>query len=102
MREVVVSETVLNRVSELKDFLLHELNLSEETAQNYVGRIERFLLHLGSLVDYPPCRFKRWHEKGYHCAVFEKNWVFAYEIFVDGIIIRDMSNTALLNDPITE
>lgn len=98
MRKVVVSETVLNKVSELKDYLLHELKLSEEAALNRTGRIERFLIHLGNSVDYPPCRFKRWREKGYCCAVFEKNWVFAYEIFSNGIIIRDMSHTAALND----
>ncbi len=98
MREVVVSETVLNKVSELKDYLLHELKLSEEAALNRTDRIERFIIHLGNLVDYPPCRFKRWREKGYYCAVFEKNWVFAYEIFPEGIIIRDLSHTAALND----
>lgn len=98
MREVVVSETVLNKVSELKDYLVHELKLSEEAALNRTGRIERFLIHLGCLDDYPPCHFKRWREKGFRCAVFEKNWVFAYEIYPDGIIIRDMSNTALLDD----
>ncbi len=75
MREVVISETVLNKVSELKDYLLHELNLSKEAALNRTDRIERFIIHLGNLVDYPPCRFKRWREKGYYCAVFEKNWV---------------------------
>lgn len=98
MREVVVSETVLNKVSELKDYLLQELKLSEEAALNCTSRIEHFLNHLGSLIDYPPCRFKRWRMKGYHCAVFEKNWVFAYELFPDGIIVRDMSHTAALDD----
>ncbi len=63
MREVVVSETVLNKVSEPKDYLLHELKLSEEAALNRTERIERFIVHLGNLVDYPPCRFKRWREK---------------------------------------
>ena len=33
---------------------------------------------------------------GYHCAVFEKDWVFAYEVFDEGVIVRDMANTALL------
>ena len=32
----------------------------------------------------------------YHCAVFEKDWVFAYEVFDEGVIVRDMANTALL------
>lgn len=98
MCEVVISEAVLDKVSELKDYLLHELNLSEEAALNRTDRIERFLVHLGSLIDYPPCHFKRWRKRGYHCAVFEKHWVFAYEIFPEGIIIRDMSHTTALDD----
>ncbi len=49
-------------------------------------------------VKYPLCRFKRWCKLGYRCAVFEKHWVFAYEIFPEGIIIRDMSHTAALDD----
>ncbi len=40
MREVVISETVLSKVSELKDYLLHELKLSEEAALNRTDRIE--------------------------------------------------------------
>jgi hypothetical protein len=28
--------------------------------------------------------------------VFEKDWVFAYEIFDGGVIVRDMSHVAIL------
>lgn len=98
MREVLISEIVLGKVSELRDYLLDELKLSREAAEKRTERIDRFLMHLGNLADYPLCRFKKWRAMGYHCAVFEKDWVFAYEIFEDGIIVRDMSNTAVLHE----
>lgn len=34
----------------------------------------------------------------YRCAVFEKHWVLAYQIFDEGIIIQDMSHTSLLKE----
>ena len=34
----------------------------------------------------------------YRCAVFEKHWVLAYQIFDECIIIQDMSHTAILKE----
>jgi hypothetical protein len=45
---------------------------------------------------YPICRFKKWQDLGYRCAVFEKDWIFAYEVFDKGIIIRDLLHTTTL------
>lgn len=91
MREVVVSETVLGKIVFLRD----SLKMSKEAARRRCDRMDEFFASLAVRVDYPLCRFRKWRMLGYHCAVFEKDWVFAYEIFDDGVIIRDMSNTAL-------
>ena len=96
MREVFISDTVMNKVSDLRIYLIEELKLSQEAAHKRIDRIDRFLSSLSGAVDYPLCHFKKWCKLGYRCAVFEKNWVFAYEIFEGGIIIRDMSHTSLL------
>ena len=98
MREVIVSVLVRNKISELELFLKEELKLSKKAALNRCGRIDNFLPSLGSSVDYPLCRFKKWRMLGYRCAVFEKSWVFAYEVVSEGIIIRDMSHTATLSE----
>lgn len=98
MREVLVSKIVMDKVFELKSYLLDDLKLSEEAALKRTDRIDRFITRLGALVDYPLCRFEKWRMLGYHCAVFEKDWVFAYELFDNGIIIRDMSHTKLLQE----
>ncbi len=58
--------------------------------------MERFVMNFAKSVNHAPRRFKKWNMHGYHCAVFEKEWVFAYEIFDEGVIVRDMSYTALL------
>lgn len=98
MREVLISDTVLDKISELRLYLLTELKLSREAALKRTDRIDAFLRSLGNAADYPLCRFRKWCTLGYHCAVFEKDWVFAYELFEDGIIVRDMSHTAILDE----
>jgi len=96
MRKVVISNPVIGKIDILKDYLISELKLSEGAAMRRIDRIGEFLLSLSAPVDYPLCRFKKWCILGYHCAIFEKDWVFAYETFNGGIIIRDMSHTSLL------
>ena len=96
MREVTISDVVLERLEELEYFLIDELKLSEEAALKRSRRMRKFIASLANPADYPLCRFKKWQELGYRCAVFEKSWVFAYEIFDGGVIVRDMSHTDLL------
>ena len=96
MRKVIVSIQVTGKLSDLKNYLKNELKLSQEAASAYNNRMLAFINSLGMPADYPLCRFKRWRALGYHCAVFEKDWVFAYEILPEGVIVRDMSHTAAL------
>jgi len=97
MRKVLISETVEDKLADLRVYLIAELNLSEEAAFNHSRRMRAFVYSLALPADYSLCRFKRWRDQGYRCAVFEKSWVFAYEIFDDGVIVREMSHTKLLN-----
>ena len=98
MRKVAISEAVLEKIADLRAYLTDELKLSREAAHRRTDRSDAFLKSLAGAADYPLCRFKRWYRLGYRCAVFEKNWVFAYEVFDDGIIIRDMCHTAILKE----
>lgn len=98
MREVLIADTVLDRISELSIYLVEELKLSREAALKRTERMDEFLRSLGNAADYPLCRFRKWCTLGYRCAIFEKDWVFAYELFDEGIIVRDMSHTALLKE----
>ena len=98
MRKVAISGAVLEKVADLRAYLTDELKLSREAAHSRTDRIDAFLKSLTGAADYPLCRFKKWHRLGYRCAVFEKNWVFAYAVFDDGIIIRDMCHTAILKE----
>ena len=96
MRNVTVSDKVRVKLEELECFLVDELKLSEEAALKRSRLMRVFVDSLTFPADYALCRFKKWRELGYRCAVFEKTWVFAYEIFDNGVIVRDMSHTALL------
>ena len=96
MRKVAVSDVVQEKITELELFLQNELMLSKEAARKRSDRMRVFVKSLCAPADYPLCRFKRWQLLGYRCAVFEKKWIFAYEIFDGGIIVRDMAHTSLL------
>ena len=96
MRNVIISDVVRQKIEELECYLVDELKLSEEAALKRSRRMREFVKSFGNAVDYPLCRFKRWNALGYRCAVFEKTWIFAYEIIDDGVIVRDMSHAAAL------
>jgi hypothetical protein len=98
MFKVFVADTVWAKIEDLENYLIDELKLSEVAALQRTDRMRQFLKSISPVLRYPICRFREWCNLGYRCAVFEKSWVFAYEEFDEGIIIRDMSNTALLKD----
>jgi hypothetical protein len=100
MRRVIVSkqvtEQVTDKLSDLTSYLKNELKLSQEAAYVYNSRLLVFINSLGNPADYALCRFKRWRALGYRCAVFEKSWIFAYEIVNEGVIVRDMAHATML------
>ena len=96
MRKVIISYEVWEKLEELEYFLVDELKLSGEAALKLSRLMREFVGSLRNEADYSLCRFKRWRTLGYRCAVFEKDWIFAYEIFDGGVIVRDMSHTAAL------
>lgn len=98
MREVVISQTVQDKIGDLELFLKNELKLSKQAAKRRCNRMDSLFLSLAGIADYPICRFKKWRVLGYRCIPFEKDWIFAYEVFDDGIIVRDMSHVKLLKE----
>ena len=96
MREVRISSIVRSKITELESYLINDLKLSETAALSRSNRMRDFVRSLSNNVDYPLCRFYKWRKLGYRCAILEKDWVFAYEIFEHGIIVRDMSHTSIL------
>jgi len=96
MCKVIVSDTVWDKIRALRIYLSEELKMSHEAALKRTDRMNDFLKSLDDIAIYPLCRFLRWRVLGYHCIVFEKDWVFAYEILEDGILVQDMSHTSEL------
>ena len=95
-RKVIITDVVRDEIFELELFLKNELKLSQKAAKSRTARMRAFVKSLSAPVDYPLCRFKRWNALGYRCAMFEKDWVFAYKVVPEGIIVCDMSHTSLL------
>ena len=96
MREVHVSGQVLDKISEIEYYLQTEMKLTKEAALKRSDRMRVFVKSLSAPIDYAPCKYKRWVALGYRCAVFEKTWIFVYEIVDGGVIVRDMAHTATL------
>ena len=96
MCKVIISNTVRRKIIDIRTYLVVELKFSEEAACKRADRMKIFLASLAAPADYALCRFKKWRELGYRYAVFEKSWVFAYEVFDNGVIVRDMSHAATL------
>ncbi len=97
MREVVVSDDVRGTLHELDMFLTQEYRMSRGAVNSRIDRIYAFLASLSAPVSHTLCRFERWRRLDYRCTAFE-GWVFAYEVFDDGVIIRDMSHGKMLED----
>lgn len=97
-RPIIVSTNVVDKLSDVVAYLKDDLKLSQEAALKYRDRFLDFIRTFCVEVNRPLCRFKKWCERGYRCAVFEKQWVIAYEIVDKGIIVQDISNTALLKE----
>jgi len=98
MRNILLSETVESKIVELKNYLVLDLKLSETAALRRMDRIGAFLRRsLGNeSVNYRLCRFVRWRALSYRC-VQTGGWVFAYETFEGGVIVRDMAHGAALH-----
>jgi hypothetical protein len=97
MREVLISDEVIGKIAKLRIYLIEQLKLSRHAAHKRTERIDRFLLTLGNPGDYALCQNRVWRAMGYRCVAFE-GWVFAYELFSDGVIVRDMAHGKLLFD----
>ena len=98
MREVIIPRALWRKIENIRDYLIYELKLSETAAETRIDRMENFIASLSNPADYALCRFKRWRMLGYRCAVFEKSWIFAYEVFDDGVVIRDIIHTATISE----
>jgi len=100
MKPVEISDNVLKRLDELFDHIVNEYK-APDTAHNYIEEINDFLRKLGGCFALAKCRHKKWREKGYHCAVFNHRWIFAYQIYDDRVIIHDIefaANVAEIDD----
>ena len=99
MRKVSVSDAVRYSLAELELHLTQHYRMSRAAANSRIDRIRLFLISLGNPGDYAPCRFRKWRALDYRCPTFE-GWVFAYEAFEEGVIVRDMAHGKLLDDVI--
>jgi len=53
MRKVVISNSVIDKIGVLRDYLVSELKLSEDAAMRRIDRIGGFLSSLNAPADYP-------------------------------------------------
>ncbi len=93
MRNVIISAPVTQKMTLLAYYLTDEQKLSAYAVIKYMDRMNTFLSSLSAPVNHPKCRFEEWIMLEYRCAIFEKEWIFVYEEFDDGVLIRDLRHT---------
>jgi len=76
MKPVEIADNVLGRLDELFNYIVNEYK-APDTAHSYIEEISEFLQKLGGCFTLSKCRWKKWREKDYHCAVFKHHWIFA-------------------------
>ena len=97
MKPVEISDKVLERLDDLFNYIVNE-HKAPVTAHTYIEEINGFLQELGGCFKLAKCRQIKWRKKGYHCAVFNHRWIFAYKIYDDRVIIHDMEYAANITD----
>ena len=97
MKPVEIADNVLKKLDELFYHIVFVYK-APETAHRYIEEINEFLQKLGGCFSLSKCRKKKWRDKGYHCAIFNHQWIFAYRIYDDRVIIHDMENAANIKD----
>jgi len=97
MKPVEIADNVLMRMDELFYHVVYEYK-APNTAHKYIEKINVFLKNLGGCFAYAICRRKKWREKGYRCAVFNRRWIFAYQIYDDRVIVHDMEYAPNITD----
>lgn len=68
-----------------------------QNAEAFIRRMYAFGESLTILPDkYAPCRFEKFAHRGYHCAVFEKNFIFLYRVKGKRLFICNVIRTSRL------
>ncbi|MCD4790236.1 MAG: type II toxin-antitoxin system RelE/ParE family toxin [Bacteroidales bacterium] len=68
-----------------------------ENAKRFVDKLHKFGESLGIFPEkYTICRHKQFARKNFHCAVFDKNYVFVYKIETARIVIYNVIHTKRL------
>ena len=82
----------------LADFISDEIKMPI-TASRYAEKMKVFGLSIGANPNaWPICNSKKYSTHNYHCAVFDKKWVFVYSITPKHVIIRDVVNGKLIKE----
>ena len=87
-------KTALNAIEDIYFYI------AEESPQNAEIFIERLISFGENLVVFPnkyrTCRFPKYARKSYHCAVFEKNYMFIYKIKNNTVYINMIHHVSRL------
>lgn len=68
-----------------------------QNAEAFIRRMYSFGQSLTVLPDkYAPCRFKKFANRGYHCVVFEKNFIFLFRVKANTLYICNIIRTSRL------
>lgn len=88
--KVVLHKNANKSLDDLSDYLALGLKVPE-TASKYIAKMRLFANSLKlQHFAYPICNNEKFRKKSWHCATFNKKWVFAYQIKQDKIVIDEI------------
>jgi plasmid stabilization system protein ParE len=62
-----------------------------ETSDKYLNRLKEFAYSLSAFPNkYPICRFQRFAKHNFHCATFERSYVFVYKVVKTKLVIYNI------------
>ena len=88
--QVLFSKKAYKSILSLEKYLTEEIQM-QLTAFRYSNKMETFGKSIAkNPLGYKVCVRPKWNLKNYHCATFDKKWIFVYEIRQDKIIFREL------------
>lgn len=96
-RKVNILQPAVESIAEVAFFI--ESKGMPETAKKFVDEVFTFFEKLGdTIIEYGPCKYKRWKELGYSCVNYKGKYIIAYLRLTNEITICDFVSTKILKE----
>lgn len=95
--KVVVKPAAILAIDKIVSYISTEIEMPE-TGLKYGERLIAFAFSLGEYWKaYKTCNYKPWSIRNLQCAVFDKQFVFAFKVIDKHVVIYDIKHGKFLH-----